>query len=65
MAASDLDDDGYISPEFDLPDVGSSEDEEEPPPPSKRSRTVASQSERNTLEDDEELALQLLRGSRR
>ena len=63
MVASDLDDDGYVSPKFDLPDVGSSEEEQ--PPPSKRSRTVVSRSERNALEDDEELALQLLRGSRR
>lgn len=47
-------DDGYVSPEFDLP---SSDDEDEPesPPPLKRARI------RDDIEDDEELALRLLR----
>ncbi|KAF7319339.1 RNA helicase [Mycena chlorophos] len=52
-------DDGYVSPEFDLPS-GDDDDEQETwakPPPAKRSRTGPS-----TLEDDEELALRLLRG---
>lgn len=62
------DDDGYVSPEFDLPPA-SSEDEEEAPPPSKRSKhyKVSPASPRediSTLEDEEELALRMLRGGR-
>lgn len=39
-------DDGYVLPEFDLPDVGSPEKER--PSPSKRSRTAVSRSGGNT-----------------
>jgi ATP-dependent RNA helicase DDX10/DBP4 len=58
------DDDGYVSPDFDLPDLPSNE-EEDNAPPSKRSKIwnqhKESFSAENTIEDDEELALQLLR----
>ncbi|KAF9021679.1 DEAD-domain-containing protein [Hymenopellis radicata] len=58
-------DDGYMSPDFDLPEVDSDDDDDEPPPPSKRTRTSSlggNKSQSHTIEDDEELALQLLRG---
>ncbi|KAG1737558.1 DEAD-domain-containing protein [Suillus paluster] len=56
------DDDGYISPEFDLP---SEDDVECSPPPLKRSRRPASTKEDSKgFEDEEELALQLLRNRR-
>ena len=55
-------DDGYVSPEFDLP--SESEDEEyERPPPSKKSRKNAAPAV-STLEEEEELALQMLRSRR-
>ncbi|KAJ3865933.1 P-loop containing nucleoside triphosphate hydrolase protein [Lentinula novae-zelandiae] len=54
--AEPSDDDGYVSPEFDLP----SESEEESRP-SKRSKVARPSS---ALEDEEELALALLRSSR-
>ncbi|KAG2136003.1 P-loop containing nucleoside triphosphate hydrolase protein [Suillus clintonianus] len=58
------DDDGYISPEFDLP----SDDDVDgtlSPPPIKRSRHSAStKKDSESLEDEEELALQLLRNRR-
>ncbi|CAL1710035.1 unnamed protein product [Somion occarium] len=65
-----VDDDGYISPDFDLP--SGSEDEDEEAPPTKRQKGFAMENahrnhrpaERTSLEDEEELALQLL-GSRR
>ncbi|KAJ7057159.1 P-loop containing nucleoside triphosphate hydrolase protein [Mycena amicta] len=53
-------DDGYVSPEFDLPSGDDEDDEREmwaQPPPAKRSKKA-----HTTLEDDEELALRLLRG---
>ncbi|RDB30847.1 ATP-dependent RNA helicase dbp4 [Hypsizygus marmoreus] len=57
------DDDGYISPDFDLPDYD--DDEEDMPPPSKRSKTSGRpgkvHTDEHTIEDDEELALRLLR----
>lgn len=58
-------DDGYVSPEFDIPDVDSDEDEDGAPPPPKRARanTVRAKAT-HSVEDDEELALQLLRGGR-
>ncbi|KAJ6588533.1 P-loop containing nucleoside triphosphate hydrolase protein [Mycena capillaripes] len=50
-------DDGYVSPDFDLPsDSGSDEEETWAPPPTKRSKTS-----HTAVEDDEELALRLLR----
>ena len=52
---------GYVSPDFDLPSGDEDEDEVAPPPPAKRRRAVA---ERDELEDDEALALQLLRSRR-
>ncbi|KAJ7120979.1 P-loop containing nucleoside triphosphate hydrolase protein [Mycena epipterygia] len=56
------DDDGYVSPEFDLPsDSGSDEETWAPPPPTKRSKTSHTEPHRTAIEDDEELALRLLR----
>ncbi|GLB39922.1 putative RNA helicase [Lyophyllum shimeji] len=59
------DDDGYVSPDFDLPDMPV-EGEEDVPPPSKRIKTSARQSRDvdmgdDALDADEELALRLLR----
>lgn len=62
LAAAD-EDDGYASPEFDLP----SESEDEPEPPTKRARGAESKrgaTGKNSLAADEELALQLLRSKR-
>ncbi|KII91775.1 hypothetical protein PLICRDRAFT_173579 [Plicaturopsis crispa FD-325 SS-3] len=56
------DDDGYVSPEFDLPSGSDDDADEFVPPPSKRHKV--SESKRPsapTIEDDEELALSLLR----
>ncbi|GAV99997.1 DEAD-domain-containing protein [Lentinula edodes] len=50
-------DDGYVSPEFDLPSESESEEESRP---SKRSKVARP----SALEDEEELALALLRSSR-
>ncbi|KAK7042313.1 RNA helicase [Favolaschia claudopus] len=61
--SDDGEDDGYATPEFDLPPTDS-EDEREtwaPPPPAKRSKTADT---RTQLEDDEALALRLLRQRR-
>ncbi|KAJ6591209.1 ATP-dependent RNA helicase dbp-4 [Mycena vulgaris] len=58
------DDDGYVSPEFDLPSGSESDDDREtwaPPPPAKRSKTSHTEPRRTAVEDDEELALRLLR----
>ncbi|KAJ7507376.1 ATP-dependent RNA helicase dbp-4 [Mycena galericulata] len=56
------DDDGYVSPEFDLPsDSGSDDGETWAPPPAKRSKTSHNEPRRTAIEDDEELALRLLR----
>lgn len=52
-------DDGYVSPEFDLP---SSSDEEDAPPPTKRAK--GSKGTKSALAEEEELALQLLRNRR-
>ena len=60
-------DDGHISPEFDLPDLPSDQEENDLPPPSKRSKTSTSTMStrrptmNDTLEEDEEMALRLLR----
>lgn len=65
LGPSSDDDDGYVSPEFDLP--SESEDDEPAGPPPKRSwaREEPPSKKRKTvdhgLEDDEELALSLLR----
>jgi len=65
VAGALLSNDGYISPDFDLPSSG--EDEEIGPPP-KRSKgsnyPIQKQQHTRTIEDDEELALQLLRNKR-
>ena len=62
-------DDGYISPEFDLPDLRQSDEEEEmAPPPSKRtkfdsfsSKLIGNKSTyKDSLDEEEELALRLL-----
>jgi ATP-dependent RNA helicase DDX10/DBP4 len=59
VARSFSDDDGYVSPDFQLPsDESDEEDEEEPSRPTKRSKVDTN----GTLEDDEVLALRLLRG---
>jgi ATP-dependent RNA helicase DDX10/DBP4 len=61
IVASFLDEDGYVSPEFDL----LSGDDEDLPPPTKRNKTapqnVSRRSAELTLDDEEELASRLLR----
>ena len=53
------DDDGYVSPEFELPsDSEGSEDEQ---PPSKKAKQNPAST---TLEEEEELALKMLRSRR-
>lgn len=64
VVASLSEDDGYVSPEYEFSD--DSVDDEEDLPPTKRSKTSKQDDKRgrtneNTIEDDEELALQLLR----
>lgn len=51
-----VEDDGYVSPGFDLPP---SSDEEDVPPPPKRAKNAKS-----VFAEEEELALQLLRSRR-
>ncbi|KAJ7481739.1 ATP-dependent RNA helicase dbp-4 [Mycena latifolia] len=58
------DDDGYVSPEFDLPSDSGSEEETWAPPPTKRSKTSHTEPRRTAVEDDEELALRLLQQRR-
>ncbi|CDO72120.1 hypothetical protein BN946_scf184962.g63 [Trametes cinnabarina] len=60
------DDDGYVSPDFDLPSESESEDEWERPPPKKAKHATATRAETGgtTLEEEEELALQMLRSRR-
>lgn len=62
---SENEDDGYVSPDFDLPSGDEEEEFYTAPPPSKRAKTsngtVNARSGGHTIEDDEELALQLLR----
>jgi len=65
-------DDGYVSPEFDLPSEGESEDGDMAPPPFKRNKFDSNSSSKSKdkgqtnrlsetgLEDEEELALRLL-----
>ncbi|KAI0786991.1 P-loop containing nucleoside triphosphate hydrolase protein [Abortiporus biennis] len=63
-------DDGYVSPEFDLPSEADSDEDTFVPPPAKRSRgsqsTIPTEesSKTLTLEDQEERALKLLRNRR-
>ncbi|KAI0634181.1 DEAD-domain-containing protein [Trametes polyzona] len=54
-------DDGYVSPEFDLPS-GSDDESEYERPPQKKAKTSAPVA--TTLEEEEELALQMLRSRR-
>ncbi|KAJ7805747.1 P-loop containing nucleoside triphosphate hydrolase protein [Mycena olivaceomarginata] len=63
---ADGDDDGYVEPEFDLPTSDSDDDREvwAPPPPTKRSKTTHTDIGPRAVEDDEELALRLLRQRR-
>ncbi|KAG8904283.1 ATP-dependent RNA helicase dbp4 [Tulasnella sp. 403] len=64
------DDDGYVSPEFDLPSADESEEDIRwGPVPVKRSRLTETKGKMDvdlepTLEDEEELALRLLHGGR-
>ena len=57
-------DDGYVSPEFDLPDLPTDEEEEMAAPPSKRTKFGSVSSKPvikfTALDDEEELALRLL-----
>ncbi|KAI0772732.1 DEAD-domain-containing protein [Trametes elegans] len=61
-------DDGYVSPDFGLPSASENDDSEDERPPSKRPKTTAVRSTRpsagTTLEEEEELALQMLRSRR-
>jgi ATP-dependent RNA helicase DDX10/DBP4 len=61
------DDSGYISPEFDLPDLPTDEEEEAMAPPSKKtkfgsfsSKPMVKSTQNNPLDEEEELALRLL-----
>ena len=62
------DDDGYISPEFDLPDLPTDEEEETAAPPSKKTKFASFSSKsigtkstyKDSLDEEEELALRLL-----
>ncbi|KAJ7700610.1 hypothetical protein B0H14DRAFT_3651102 [Mycena olivaceomarginata] len=66
LMVADADDDGYVEPEFDLPTSDSDDDREvwAPPPPTKRSKTTHTDIGPRAVEDDEELALRLLRQRR-
>ncbi|KAI0319352.1 DEAD-domain-containing protein [Amylostereum chailletii] len=56
-----MDDDGYISPDFDLQPYSSDDASDAPSPPSKRKKTQGTATV-STLEDDEARALAMLRG---
>ena len=65
LGAQQSDDGGYISPEFDLPDVATDEEEEMKAPPSKKikfgsSKTENKSSHKYLHDEEEELALRLL-----
>ena len=62
LAPVEDDDDGYVSPDFDLP--SESEDSDVPPPPAKRAKPgpTSKAKELSSLAEDEALALELLRG---
>lgn len=67
MAAMLSEDDGYVSPEFDLPDLSSDNEDFEPPTKRNKASHVdfashsKSRSGNDTIEDEEALALELLR----
>ncbi|KAF8178079.1 P-loop containing nucleoside triphosphate hydrolase protein [Mycena galopus ATCC 62051] len=65
VVGPDDEDDGYVEPEFNLPPSDSDDDRETwaRPPPTKRSKTAHTHTESASrdVEDDEELALRLLR----
>lgn len=64
-AAPLSEDDGYVSPEFDLPSESESEEETRPAKRSKKTGSTSPPSTSdNMLDNDEKLALALLRGSR-
>lgn len=63
------DDGGYISPEFELPDLPTDEDEEMAAPPSKKIKfgsfsskpeIKSTHKDKDSLDEEEELALRLL-----
>lgn len=67
LEAQSDDDGGYISPEFDLPDLPTDEEEEMAAPPSKKTKFASSSKPigikstyKGSLDDEEELALRLL-----
>ena len=62
LAPLDDDDDGYVSPDFDLP--SESEGDDVLPPPAKRAKSGASLKGKgkSSLAEDEALVLDLLRG---
>ena len=69
LDAQQSDDGGYISPEFDLPDLPTDEEEAMVPPPSKKTKfgSFSSKSKvenksthKDSLDEEEELALRLL-----
>ncbi|KAJ2933321.1 hypothetical protein H1R20_g3746, partial [Candolleomyces eurysporus] len=70
LALSEDEDDGYVSPVFDLPDSGSEDDYDVGPAPKRGSGLARRDSppikkrktDHNALEDEEELALRLLEG---
>ncbi|KAL1948548.1 hypothetical protein VTO73DRAFT_12623 [Trametes versicolor] len=62
--AAPSDDDGYVSPEFDLSSGSDEESEFERPPTKKTKTTAPTRTAASTLEEEEELALQMLRSRR-
>ena len=68
MLAPVEEDEGYVSPDFDLPSDSASEEEEElTAPPAKRAKGASSRkdkTEKSNLADYEELAIRLLHGTR-
>jgi ATP-dependent RNA helicase DDX10/DBP4 len=68
LGAQQSDDGGYISPEFDLPDLPTDDEEEMAAPPSKKtkfgssfsSKTENKSTDKYLLDEEEELALRLL-----
>lgn len=56
--------DGYISPGFELPSEGDEEDMPLPPPLKRSKHSTSFKDNSKELEDEEELALRLLRNRR-